>query len=153
MDTLTSEKRSWNMSRIRGANTKPELAVRSMLHRMGYRFRISNKTLPGKPDIVLPKYRAVIFVHGCFWHRHQGCKYAYTPKSRLDFWGPKFEGNVMRDKNNLSLLKKSGWLPIVVWECAIERNADAVLSSVSEILQRRLKKLVAVTEIVQHKIL
>lgn len=143
MDTLTSEKRSWNMSRIRGANTKPELAVRSMLHRMGYRFRISNKTLPGRPDIVLPKYRAVIFVHGCFWHRHQGCKYAYTPKSRLDFWGRKFEGNVMRDKNNLSLLKKTGWLPLVVWECEIKHNADAVLVRVSGILQRRLKKLVA----------
>ena len=143
MDTLTSEKRSWNMSRIRGANTKPELTVRSMLHRMGYRFRISNKTLPGRPDIVLPKYRAVIFVHGCFWHRHQGCKYAYTPKSRLDFWGQKFEGNVMRDKNNLSLLKKIGWLPIVVWECEIKHNADAVLGRVSGILQRHLKKLVA----------
>lgn len=141
MDTLTSEKRSWNMSRIRGANTKPELAVRSMLHRMGYRFRISNKTLPGKPDIVLPKYRAVIFVHGCFWHRHQGCKYAYTPKSRLDFWGRKFEGNVMRDKNNLSLLKKTGWLPLVVWECEIKRDPVATLGRVSKILQRRLKKL------------
>jgi DNA mismatch endonuclease (patch repair protein) len=143
MDTLTSEKRSWNMSRIRGANTKPELAVRSMLHRMGYRFRIANKTLPGRPDIVLPKYRAVIFVHGCFWHRHHGCKYAYTPKSRLDFWEQKFEGNVVRDQNNLSLLKKTGWLPIVAWECEIKRNADAVLGRVSGILQRRLKKLVA----------
>lgn len=143
MDTLTSEKRSWNMSRIRGENTKPELAVRSMLHRMGYRFRISNKTLPGKPDIVLPKYRAVIFVHGCFWHRHHGCKYTYTPKSRLDFWGQKFEGNIMRDKNNLSLLKKAGWLPIIVWECEIKHNADIVLGRVSGILQRRLKKRVA----------
>ena len=142
MDTLSSEKRSWNMSRIRGANTKPELAVRSMLHRMGYRFRLSNKKLPGRPDIVLPKYRAVIFVHGCFWHRHQGCKYAYTPKSRSDFWVQKFEGNVMRDKNNLSLLRKAGWLPIVVWECEIKRNADAVLGRVSGVLQRRLKKLV-----------
>ena len=131
------------MSRIRGANTKPELAVRSMLHRMGYRFRIANRTLPGKPDIVLPKYRAVIFVHGCFWHRHQGCKYAYTPKSRSVFWGQKFEGNVMRDKNNLSLLRKTGWLLIVVWECEIKRNANAVLGRVSGILQRRLKKLVA----------
>ena len=140
MDTLTSEKRSWNMSRIRGANTKPELAVRSMLHRMGYRFRASDKKLPGKPDIVLPKYRTVIFVHGCFWHRHPGCKYTYTPKSRLDFWSRKFGDNVTRDKNNLSLLKKAGWLPIVVWECEIERNADSVLGRVSGILQRRLKK-------------
>lgn len=144
MDTLSSEKRSWNMSRIRGANTKPELAVRSMLHRMGYRFRISNKTLPGRPDIVLTKYRSVIFVHGCFWHRHQGCKYAYTPKSRLDFWGQKFEGNVMRDKNNNFLLKKSRWLPIVVWECEIKHNAEAVLGRVSGILKRRLKQLVSV---------
>lgn len=143
MDTLTSEKRSWNMSRIRGTNTKPELAVRSMLHRMGYRFRIANKTLSGRPDIVLPKYRAVIFVHGCFWHRHLGCKYAYTPKSRLDFWERKFKGNVMRDKNNLSLLKNAGWLPLVVWECEIRHNADAVLGRISGILQRRLKKLVA----------
>ena len=143
MDTLSSEKRSWNMSRIRGANTKPEFAVRSMLHRMGYRFRIANRTLPGKPDIVLPKYSAVIFVHGCFWHRHQGCKYAYTPKSRSDFWGQKFEGNVMRDKNNLSLLRKAGWLPIVVWECEIKRNADAVIGRVSGVLQRCLKKVVA----------
>ncbi|WNV03466.1 very short patch repair endonuclease [Candidatus Methylospira mobilis] len=141
MDTLTPEKRSWNMSRIRGKNTKPELAVRSMLHRMGYRFKIADKTLPGKPDIVLPRYRTVIFVHGCFWHRHPGCKYTYMPKSRIDFWSTKFEGNVMRDKNNLSLLEKAGWLPIVVWECEVKHNADAVLDRVSGIMQRRLKKL------------
>ncbi|MDC8446286.1 MAG: very short patch repair endonuclease, partial [Nitrosomonas sp.] len=97
MDTLAPEKRSWNMSRIRGANTKPELAVRSMLHRMGYRFRIANKTLPGRPDIVLPKYRAVIFVHGCFWHRHPGCSKATTPKTRADFWSAKFDRNIERD--------------------------------------------------------
>ncbi len=143
MDTLTSEKRSWNMSRIRRANTKPELAVRSMLHCMGYRFRISDKTLPGKPDIVLPKYRAVIFVHGCFWHRHQGCKYAYTPKSSLEFWSQKFEGNILRDKTNLSLLKKAGWLPIIVWECEIKRDAIVTLGRVSKVLQQRLKKLAA----------
>ena len=141
MDTLTSEKRSWNMSRIRGKNTKPELAVRSMLHRLGYRFRIADKTLPGKPDIVLPRYGAVIFVHGCFWHRHPECKYAYMPKSKIEFWSKKFEANVLRDKNNLSLLKKAGWLPIVVWECEIERNATATLDKVSRVLKRRLKKL------------
>lgn len=142
MDTLSSEKRSWNMSRIRGANTKPEIIVRSMLHRMGYRFRITDKALPGKPDIVLPKYRSVIFVHGCFWHRHPACKYAYTPKSRIDFWSRKFDENVTRDKNILLLLKNADWLPIVVWECEIKHNADAVLGRVSGILQRRLKKLV-----------
>jgi len=129
------------MSRIRGKNTKPELAVRSMLHRLGYRFRIADKTLPGKPDIVLPRYGAVIFVHGCFWHRHPECKYAYMPKSKIEFWSKKFEANVLRDKNNLSLLKKAGWLPIVVWECEIERNATATLDKVSRVLKRRLKKL------------
>ncbi|MBU1162905.1 MAG: DNA mismatch endonuclease Vsr, partial [Proteobacteria bacterium] len=86
MDIISKEKRSWNMSRIRGKDTKPEIIVRSMLHRMGYRFRLHRKDLPGKPDIVLPKYKTVIFVHGCFWHRHKGCKYAYTPKSRVKFW-------------------------------------------------------------------
>jgi len=141
LDTLSPEKRSWNMSRIRGKNTKPELAVRSMLHRLGYRFRIADKTLPGKPDIVLPRYGAVIFVHGCFWHRHPECKYAYMPKSKIEFWSKKFEANVLRDKNNLSLLKKAGWLPIVVWECEIERNATATLDKVSRVLKRRLKKL------------
>ena len=139
MDTLTPEKRSWNMSRIRGENTKPEIAVRSMLHRMGYRFRIADKALPGKPDIVLPKYRSVIFVHGCFWHRHPGCQYAYTPKSRIDFWNRKFEENVTRDKKNFLLLKNTDWLPIIVWECEIKRNADVLLGRVAEILKRRLK--------------
>lgn len=141
MDTLSPEKRSWNMSRIRGKNTKPELAVRSMLHRLGYRFRIADKTLPGKPDIVLPRYRAVVFVHGCFWHRHPGCKYAYTPKSRCEFWSQKFEANILRDETNLSLLKKAGWLPIVVWECEIKLDAVVTLGRVSKALQRRLKKL------------
>lgn len=140
MDSLTPEMRSWNMSRIRGKDTKPELAVRSLLHGMGYRFRLSDKTLPGKPDIVLPKYRAAIFVHGCFWHRHPGCKYAYTPKSRLDFWNRKFEENVTRDRNNLALLQQEGWLPIVVWECEIKRIPSTVLEKVSRTLQQRLKK-------------
>ena len=99
-DILSKERRSWNMSRIRGSDTKPELLVRSLLHRMGYRFRLHRKDLPGRPDIVLPKYRTVIFVHGCFWHRHKGCKYAYTPKSRTDFWQNKFQGTVERDKRN-----------------------------------------------------
>ena len=131
------------MSKVASKNTQQELFIRKLIHSMGYRFRLHRKDLSGKPDLVFPKYNKVIFVHGCFWHRHQGCKYAYTPKSRVDFWGQKFEGNVMRDKNNLSLLKKTGWLPIVVWECEIKHNADAVLGRVSGILQRRLKKLVA----------
>lgn len=140
MDSLTPEKRSWNMSRIRGKDTRPEIAVRSLLHRMGYRFRTVDRNLPGKPDIVLPKYRTVILVHGCFWHRHPGCKYAYTPKSRLDFWEKKFGENVERDARNLSLLKQQRWFPIVVWECEIKRDADAVLRKIDRTLQRRIQK-------------
>ncbi|MEA3429115.1 MAG: DNA mismatch endonuclease Vsr [Thermodesulfobacteriota bacterium] len=117
MDIISEEKRSWNMSRIRGKDTKPEITVRSMLHRMGYRFRLHRKDLPGKPDIVLPKYNTVIFVHGCFWHRHKGCKYAYTPKSRAKFWKDKFAGTVKRDKLHLKQLKENGWEVFIVWEC------------------------------------
>jgi DNA mismatch endonuclease (patch repair protein) len=118
-DIISKERRSWNMSRIRGKNTQPELIVRSVLHKRGYRFRLHRKDLPGKPDIVLPKYKTVIFVHGCFWHRHKGCKYAYTPKSRVAFWGKKFRGNVERNKVVKRELKKLGWNVIVVWECQI----------------------------------
>ncbi len=134
MDILTPEKRSWNMSRIRGKDTRPGKAMRSLLHGVGYRFRLADKTLPGKPDIVLPKYRAVILVHGCFWQRYPGCQYAYTSKSRLDFWNRKFEENVARDENNLSLLQKEGWLPIVVWECEIKRNADTFAAVALQLL-------------------
>lgn len=122
VDTLTKEKRSWNMSRIRGRNTKPELVVRSLLHRMGYRFRLHRKDLPGKPDIVLPKYKTVIFVHGCFWHRHKRCKYAYTPKSRLRFWNRKFDRTLQLDKINLRKLKHLGWKTLIIWECQVKNN-------------------------------
>jgi len=141
MDKLTSEKRSWNMSRIRGSNTRPELIVRSILHKMGYRFRIHDKKLPGKPDIVLPKYKAAIFVHGCFWHRHPECKYAYTPKSRTDFWNEKFVANIQRDKKNLLQLREAGWLAIIVWECEIKLNSKDTLEKVSEILQQQMAPL------------
>ena len=105
------------MSRIRGKDTKPELRVRSQLHRMGYRFRLHRKDLPGRPDIVLPKYDTVIFVHGCFWHRHKGCRFAYTPKTRVAFWETKFEQNVRRDCRNDAALRKRGWRIIRIWEC------------------------------------
>ena len=117
MDILTKEKRSWNMSRIRGKDTKPEVIVRSLLHKMGYRFRLHVKTLTGCPDIVLPKYKAVIFVHGCFWHRHPGCKYAYTPKSRQDFWTKKFQKTVERHEIVTRELEGQGWNTLVLWEC------------------------------------
>lgn len=116
-DRISEEHRSWNMSRIRARDTKPELRVRSLLHGMGYRFRLHVKNLAGKPDIVLPKYRTVIFVHGCFWHRHPECKYAYTPKSNVDFWEQKFTENIARDQKNIISLKAAGWNVIVVWEC------------------------------------
>lgn len=120
VDRLSPERRSWNMSHIRGKNTRPERVVRSFLHRMGFRFRIRNQKLPGNPDIVLPKYRTAILVHGCFWHRHPGCKYAYTPKSRIDFWEGKFRRNVARDRMVNELLSQAGWRIIVIWECELE---------------------------------
>src|SRR5262249_28800206 len=95
--------------------------VRSLLHRMGYRFRIHVSSLPGRPDIVLPKWKRVIFVHGCFWHRHQRCKFAYTPKTRQDFWLGKFAGNVQRDKSNARRLRRLGWKVMTIWECETRR--------------------------------
>lgn len=116
-DRISEEHRSWNMSRIKGSNTKPERIVRSILHQMGYRFRLNKKGLPGKPDIVLSKYKTAIFVHGCFWHRHEGCKYAYTPKSRVDFWEKKFAENIKRDKRIKPVLLEMGWKVLIIWEC------------------------------------
>src|SRR5213079_375697 len=109
MDRITREHRSWNMSRIRGRDTSPELRVRRVLHRLGFRYRLHGAALPGRPDVVLPRYKTVIFVHGCFWHRHSACKYAYTPKSNLPFWERKFEETVARDEKNLVALKRLGW--------------------------------------------
>ena len=117
MDRLTKQHRSWNMSRIRGKDTRPEMRVRSLLHRMGFRFRLHRKDLPGKPDIVLPAYGTVIFVHGCFWHRHPGCRFAYTPKSRVDFWLTKFQRNVERHQEVEAELEALGWRVVVIWEC------------------------------------
>ena len=107
------------MSRIRSTNTKPEVALRRALHRLGFRFRLHGSHLPGKPDIVLTKYRTVIFVHGCFWHRHEGCKIATTPKSNTEFWIEKFSRNVIRDAATLDHLEALGWRVIVAWECGL----------------------------------
>ena len=115
-----SEQRSRNMSAIKSKNTKPEIKVRKVLHSMGYRFRLHRKDLPGSPDIVLPKYKTVIFVHGCFWHRHKNCKYASTPKTRQEFWEAKFRENINRDKLNQENLSSKGWKIIIVWECEIK---------------------------------
>ncbi len=116
-DRITKQRRSWNMSRIRAKNTKPELSVRSLLHRLGFRFRIHVRRLPGCPDIVLPKWRTVVFVNGCFWHRHKNCKFAYSPKSRRAFWEEKFTANIMRDRQRQRDLRRLGWTVVVVWEC------------------------------------
>ena len=130
-DTLTKEKRSWNMSRITGKNTKPEILLRSLLHREGFRFRLHDKRLPGKPDIVLPRHRTVVFVNGCFWHRHENCKYAYTPKSRQKFWSKRFEETVKRDKKKKEMLTKMGWQVIVVWECELKKQPEKIIADIS----------------------
>lgn len=135
-DRIGKARRSWNMSRIRATNTKPERLVRSLVHSMGYRFRLHRKDLPGRPDLVFPKYRAVIFVHGCFWHRHGGCKYAYTPKSRRDFWLRKFEANTARDRSVVRQLKSSGWKAMVVWECELD-SPERVMRRVRRFLEGR----------------
>ena len=134
MDSLTPERRSWNMSRIRSSNTVPERLVRSLLHRIGYRFRLHRKDLPGRPDIVLPRYNAVVFVHGCYWHRHTGCRLAYTPKSNREFWQAKFTENVSRDARRYNELTSLGWHVITVWECETKEQevlADRLLRNLT----------------------
>ena len=132
-DILTREKRSWNMSQIKGKNSKPELLVRSYLHRNGLRYRINKINIPGKPDITLNRYNTLIFVDGCFWHRHKGCKYAYTPKSRKDFWETKFRNNIQRDKIVNRELKNSGWIVHRIWECQInEKNLKTLVEKIKK---------------------
>lgn len=123
MDIKSPTQRSWNMSRIRSQNTKPELLIRSFLYQQGFRFRLHEKSLPGSPDIVLPKYRTVIEIRGCFWHRHPGCKVAGMPLSNVDFWNAKFERNVARDKRNEVAINNLGWNLIVVWGCQVRDRA------------------------------
>lgn len=120
-DIVSPEKRSQNMSAIRSKNTKPEVHLRKLLFAQGYRYRIADKSVPGHPDIFLRKYNTAIFVNGCFWHRHLGCKYAYTPKSRVEFWQKKFDANVRRDSAVKAELLEHGIKLLTVWECAIRR--------------------------------
>jgi DNA mismatch endonuclease (patch repair protein) len=122
VDIWSKEKRSECMSKIRSKDTKPELALRKALFARGFRYRVNDTKLPGKPDIVLPKYKTVIFLHGCFWHRHEGCKYAYTPKTNTKFWVDKITSNVERDKINLQKLTVLGWNVLTVWECEIRHT-------------------------------
>ena len=122
MDILSTEKRSEVMSRIRGQDTKPEMMVRRLVHRLGYRYRLHGKHLPGKPDLVFPGRKKVIFVHGCFWHQHSGCKAATMPKTRADFWRNKLERNVERDEQQKAELANGGWEVLTIWECQLQQN-------------------------------
>ena len=126
MDTLEPLQRSARMALVRDKNTKPELLVRSLVHGLGYRYRLHRRDLPGTPDLVFSSREKVIFVHGCFWHRHEGCALARLPKSRLEFWGPKLEGNAVRDKRNRSALRRLGWRVMTIWECQLHNRPQLV---------------------------
>jgi DNA mismatch endonuclease (patch repair protein) len=130
-DTLSKQQRSALMSRVRSADTKPEWILRSGLHRLGLRYRLGNKSLPGHPDLVFPKYRAVVFVHGCYWHRHPGCKGASTPKTNVAFWTRKFAENVERDRRAQQALAELGWRVLVVWQCELMRDTVETIENVA----------------------
>jgi len=127
MDIWSKQKRSEVMSKIRSKNTKPERILRSELFKKGFRFRIHQKKLAGKPDIVLPKYKVAVFVNGCFWHNHQDCKEGRIPSTNSNFWSKKLQRNVIRDKLNIKELRQNGWKVLIIWECEIERNLDQIL--------------------------
>lgn len=135
MDIWSKEKRSEVMSKIKGKNTKPEIILRSALFKRGYRFRIHKKDLPGKPDITLPKYGTVIFVHGCFWHYHKNCREGRIPSSNSKFWKEKLERNISKDKRHIEALELAGWKVIVVWECEIENHFEETLLKCFQILK------------------
>lgn len=138
-DIVDPMTRSRMMSGIRGKNTKPELIVRSLLHKQGFRFRLHKKDLPGTPDLILPKYRAVIFIHGCFWHGHD-CRFFKLPASRTDFWQKKIQGNRMRDIRSLQELQQMGWRSLVIWECAIRGKSPSSMNDLVECIDNWLKK-------------
>jgi DNA mismatch endonuclease, patch repair protein len=123
MDKITKVQRSQVMRQVKSKDTSPEIQVRRQLHRLGYRFRLHRDDLPGKPDLVLPKWRAVIFVHGCFWHQHEGCRRAARPTSRVAFWTRKLDRNLARDRENIEALEVQGWRVLVLWECELRDDA------------------------------
>jgi DNA mismatch endonuclease, patch repair protein len=139
MDIWSKEKRSEVMKRIRGSNTKPEKLLRSALFKLGFRFRINKRDLPGKPDIVLSKYKTAIFVHGCFWHFHQECREGRIPSSNSKFWKKKLFRNIERDEQNQMRLVEKGWKVIVVWECELEGNLEKIVGIVVRRLRRNVK--------------
>lgn len=142
MDVHNKKTRSYNMSRIKGKNTKPEEIVRKYLFSQGFRYRKNDKRLPGKPDIVLPKYKTVVFVNGCFWHKHEGCKYFVWPKTNVEFWKQKIDSNIVRDKKQYEELRNDGWYIIIVWECELKKKQK------SETLERLADKIKSVVDII-----
>jgi DNA mismatch endonuclease (patch repair protein) len=138
MDTLSVEERSERMARIRSKDTKPEMALRSLVHRLGYRFRLHRKDLAGSPDLVFPGAKKAIFMHGCFWHGHEGCKIANRPKTRRDFWDEKFRRNKERDLLNEATLKAAGWDVATIWECEI-KNSDLIAKRIVRFLSQETK--------------
>lgn len=140
-DVHSNETRSYNMSRIKGKDTKPEMMVRKFLHKKGFRFRLHDKKLPGKPDIVLAKYRTVIMVHGCFWHGHEGCKYFVVPKTKAEWWQNKIKNTQRKDSQNYETLNSLKWNLITVWECELKGGKkDETLFQVEQQLCKNLKK-------------
>jgi DNA mismatch endonuclease (patch repair protein) len=139
MDVHNKKTRSYNMSRIKGKNTKPELLVRKFLFANGYRYRLNVKTLPGKPDIVLPKYKTVIFINGCFWHGHEGCRYFVIPKTRTQWWIEKITGTQKRDREAENQLIELGWIVITLWECELKpKQFEATIKRLPDIIQHNL---------------
>lgn len=132
-DVFSEEKRSWIMSRVKGRDTKPEIVVRSIIHRMGFRFRLHQRDLPGTPDIVLPRHKKVVLIHGCFWHSHKGCSRSKRPTTNVEFWNSKIEGNIERDKRSCRSLRRMGWKVLVVWQCET-RNPEKLLGKLERFL-------------------
>ena len=137
MDVLNHEQRHRNMAAIHSKNTKPEQLLRSLLWREGFRFRKNVRGLPGTPDIVLPKFKTVIFVHGCFWHGHPGCKYATVPKTRIEFWNNKFQQNIIRDAHVCQNLQQLGWQVCIVWECELKYDSKNVIQRLKQALDKK----------------
>lgn len=141
---MDEQRRHYNMSRIRGKDTKPEMLVRRFLFSEGFRFRKNDSRYPGHPDIVLPKYRTMVFVNGCFWHGHEGCRHYTVPKTNTQFWTAKIERNKARDRRDFETLTLSGWNVIVIWECQLEKNErQATLDALSSELKSRLRNQVS----------
>ena len=135
MDSISPEHRSWNMAQIKGKDTKIEVRVREYLFSKGFRFRKNDKRFPGKPDVVLPKYKTVIFVNGCFWHMHEGCKQGRLPKSNVEYWEEKLGKNVANDKKHNQQLIEMGWKPITIWECELKNDFEGTLEKIIEQLK------------------